>query len=317
MKLRYRCTAALLAVSLSFAESASGQTCCTTTGANDLGVVDRDHVAVLGAELNYDRAYGSFDGDGSFRTLRNAEVDDLMLSLAGGLRLWPRALQLHGGVALRFQYRQFGSLQGSHLGLGDSAVSLRYLLLDAGREGAPDGRYVPFVEPFVGLRIPSGTGPEEADSATLVDATGDGATMAHAGVLLAEHVSESDAVELSVSYGHRFAREVEYGEARRSFAPGPELNARASFGHSVDMFWSWKLFLSLRATGSSDLDGRTLADSATHRLRAGAMLAHFLRFPTWQLVASASFDPPIGGFGSNVPFAGSSLILSVRRSFVQ
>ena len=300
-----------------FVEIGRAQTCCTTTGANDLGVVDRDHFAVLGAEINHDRGYGSFDAEGDFRTLDGAEVDDVILSLGAGIRLWPRALQVNAALPLRFQYRSLGGSSGSHFGFGDAGLGLRYLLLDAGRPGAPDGRFVPFVEPLLGLRVPTGTGPEDAAAPTLVDATGDGATLLYAGVSLAEYLSDDDALKLLATYGHRFARSVASPEGARRFAPGPEITARLGFGHAIDLFWSWEVFLALRMTGSSQLDGQTLADSATHRLRAGAALSHYLRFPTWQLVASASFDPPIGGLGSNVPFAGSSLFLSMRRNFLE
>jgi hypothetical protein len=311
--------AAALAVAtcLFAAGSVRAQTCCTTTGANDLGVVDRDQRAVLGVELGHDRGYGSFDAEGKFRALAGAEVDDAILSVGAGIRLWPRALQVNAAVPFRFQYRSLAGARESHVGLGDAELGLRYLLLDAGRPGAPDGRFVPFVEPLLGLRLPTGTGSEEATARTLVDATGDGATLVYGGVSLAEYLSDDGALKLLATYGHRFARQVDSPEGTRRFAPGPEVTARAAFGHAIDLFWSWEVFLALRVTASSSLDGRAIADSATHRLRGGVAVAHYLRFPIWQLVASASFDPPVARLGSNVPFAGSSLILSVRRNFIE
>jgi hypothetical protein len=308
--------AASLLAGLCFSHGARAQTCCTTTGANELGVVDRDHFAALGAELVHDRGYGTFDADGSFSGLRGAEIDDFVFSLGGGIRLFPRALQLNAALPLRFQYRELGAAQGSHFGLGDASASLRYLLVDGGRPGAPDGRFVPFVEPFAGARLPTGTGPDDASDPTLVDATGDGAAMFYAGVLLVEFLNDDDALKLEAVFGHRFDHELETADGPRSFGPGPEFTARAGFGHRINLHWSWDVFLALRATGASSLNGATVADSSTHRLRAGAALAHYLRFPTWQLVVSASFDPPIDGFGSNVPFAGSSLILGLRRNFL-
>ena len=302
---------ALLALCLS-ARLSSAQTCCTTTGANELGVVERDRSAVLGVQLDHDRGYGSFNAQGTFRSLTDAEVDDIVLALGGGIRLWPRELQINGAVPLRAQYRELRGQSGAHLGLGDASLALRYVLVDGGR---PGGGLSPFVEPFAGLRFPTGTPPEAASEPTLVDATGDGSLLVYVGFLVVEALGDSDAVRLSAALGHRFSRRVASPTGPQSFTPGEEITARLGFAHTLDMFSSVEAFATLRATTTAHLDGNHVTDSATHRVRVGAALAHFLAFPTWQLVGAISLDPPISHFGSNVPFAGTSLTLGLRRNF--
>jgi hypothetical protein len=282
-------------------------------------VVHRDDLAAVGVELAYDRAYGSFDGRARFEALREAEADDLVLSLAAGARLIPERLQIYGSLPLRFQYRKLHGLDSQqHLALGDATLALRLDVID-GAKGTPELAHpeslLPFLDLFAGMRLKSGRGGDEAATESLVDVTGDGSHMLFGGASVSELVTRDQGFTLSGGYGHRFERSVATPLGRQRFNPGNEVIDRAAFFHNLSLFWSYEFSLAWRSTGSSRYDDVTAAGSDTRRLRAGASLTRTLSFPSWQLMLASAFDPPVRGLGKNLPFAGSTLIFSVRHNF--
>ena len=107
------------------------QACCTATGSSGFGVVGRCYFAVLATQLSYERGYGTFDSRGRFSRLRNAEVDDFVVALGGGVRLGTPALQLHGSIPLRMQYRDLHGLPAaSAVGFGDASLMLRAMAVE-------------------------------------------------------------------------------------------------------------------------------------------------------------------------------------------
>lgn len=279
----------------------------------------RDDLATVGAELAFDRAYGSFDQNGRFQTLREAEADDLVASLAAGIRLWPQRLQVYGRVPLRYQYRKLYGLGGEqHVGLGDSSLALRVTVVDGARQ-APTfsecGTLLPQVDVFLGMRFKTGRGPNDARKGSLVDATGDGSNMAYFGASMAELFTRDQGVTLSSSYGYRFRRTVQTPMGLQRFNPGNEVLARAAFFYNLSLFWSLEFSLAWRSSASSTYDDTTAQGSSTRRVRAGLSVTRTLRFPSWQLALAATADPPIRGLGKNVALSGSTLSFSVRRNF--
>lgn len=202
---------AAIAVALSPA-LARAQACCTATGTSGFGVVGRCHFAVLAAQLSYERGHGSFDANGDYHPLSHAEVDDVVLSLAGGIRLGTPKLQVYGSIPLRLQYRDLEGLSSdSAVGPGDASLALRAMAVEdlvTGIQWSDARSFLPFVEPYVGGRAPTGKGPTESDRPSGVDATGDGTWTAFAGVSVTKFVTLSDAVVLDGSYGYRFEHDV-------------------------------------------------------------------------------------------------------------
>ncbi len=300
------------------AGTTAAQACCTATGSSGFGVVGRCYLAVLAAQVSYERGFGTFDASGRFQALRHAEVDDVVVALGGGVRLWTPAVQLYGSVPVRFQYRALESLPAATaVGFGDSSVGLRVMTVEdlmTGLVASEPATWMPFVEPFVGVRAPTGRSPSESVEPTSVDATGDGAWAALGGVAVTKFITLMTAANLTVSYGRRFAHRVRRGAGSVLYSPGDEVGARLGIVHVFDLFWSASVFASGIFTGTAAADGQAMAGSATRRIRFGAGVERYVVFPTWQIGVSASVDPPVDGLGQNVPFAGSTVSLQLQRN---
>ncbi|MCA9599354.1 MAG: hypothetical protein KC776_38870 [Myxococcales bacterium] len=310
---------AAIAVALSPA-LARAQACCTATGTSGFGVVGRCHFAVLAAQLSYERGHGSFDANGDYHPLSHAEVDDVVLSLAGGIRLGTPKLQVYGSIPLRLQYRDLEGLSSdSAVGPGDASLALRAMALEdlvTGIQWSDARSFLPFVEPYVGGRAPTGKGPTESDRPSGVDATGDGTWTAFAGVSVTKFVTLSDAVVLDGSYGYRFEHDVSSpsGGSRR-YSPGNEIRGRLALVHVVNLFWSGSVFASAIASTNARQDGNTIPNSGTRRVRVGASVQYYVVYPYWEVGASVSADPPVSGLGKNIPFAGANASLMLQRNF--
>ena len=305
---------------LALSGRARAQACCTAVGSSELGVVGPRQEAVVAAQLGWDRGFGSFDQRRHYTRLRDAEVDDAILSLGGGFRPGVHALQIQGGIPLRLQHRSLTGLEpATRVGAGDASLSLRVLALEdpvTSLDASRPATWVPFLEPFVGVRAPTGRGPNDSKEPTGADVMGDGAWALFAGATLTKFFTEHHALLLSGSFAHRFPHEVP-GSAGSTvrFSPGDEVDARVGYLYAPDMFWSCSLFSTFRRTGRVSYDGTEAPDTDSHRLRFGASVQHSLSYPRWQLLVSAAFDPPADGFGKNVPFASTSLTLGLQRNF--
>ncbi len=297
-----------------------GQACCTATGSSGFGVVGRCHFAVLASQIAYEHGHGTFDADGNYRSLRHAEVDDVVLSLGGGIRLGTPKLQVYGSIPLRLQYRDLEGLPAdTAVGPGDASLALRWLAVEdlvTGVQWSDLRSLLPFVEPYAGGRAPTGRGPTESTSASGVDATGDGTWTAFAGVAITKFVTLHDAIVLDGSYGYRFEHDVDSpsGGSRR-YSPGNEIRTRLAAVHVFNLFWSGSLFTSAIFTADASQDGNEIPSSGTRRVRFGASVQYYMVYPYWELGLSASLDPPVSGFGRNIPFAGASGSLLLQRNF--
>lgn len=301
---------------------ARAQSCCTATGSNEFGVVGPRHLAVLAAQIAYDHGFGSFDAKGNYAQLDNAEVDDVTFTLGGGVRLGTPLLQLHGLVPLKLQHRELQGLPGeTRGGLADVSLTLRATLLEDGATGIDGSRsesFVPTLEPFVGVRAPTGRSPSNSETPSQADVTGDGAWAAVAGLSVTKYVTRREAVLLGASYARRFPHDVKSaGGKSLRFTPGDEIDARLGLLHVFDLHWSAQLGATGRWTLPASSDGEEAPGSDTRRIRFVAGLSHFLTYPELQLTASLTGDPPIDGIGKQVPFAGMTAAIGVQRNFVK
>lgn len=313
-------SAAFGAALLLCAGNAGAQACCTATGSSELGVVGRCHFAVLATQLGYDRGLGSFDSAGGYHSLGSAEVNDAVLTLAGGVRLGTPALQVHGTLPFRLQHRDLrGLAPATRLGAGDASLGFRALVLEdwvAGMDLAEPGTLVPFVELFVASRFPTGRDAGASETPTQADVMGEGGWTALAGAQVTKFLTLHQAVVVTASYAHRFAHDVAGAQGQsRSFSPGDEIDVKLGYVNVLDLFWSATVFSTLRWTRPASSDGTRIANSDSRRWRLGAGASHYLSYPYWQLTLSASFDPPVEGVGENVPFAGVSAGLTFQRNF--
>jgi hypothetical protein len=299
---------------------ARAQSCCTTTGSSDFGSVPHGRFAAVATDLTWDRAFGSFEGDAHYRRLKSAEVDDVVWRWGGGIRLGVPWLQVYASLPQKLQYRRLSGLApATRVGIGDAQAGLRATLVEDRVERLDAGRpatWFPFIEPFIGVRAPSGRPPDASETETQADVMGDGAWLLFGGLSLTKYVNDDNAVALAGTWGHRFSRTVTTaaGSAHR-FEPGSEYDARLSWLRVIGLFWSFSVFGNLRVTGTPRTDGVEIDDGATRRVRAGASVLRYLWYPAWQVSVAFDSDLPLGGLGKNVPFAGTSLTLSLQRNF--
>ncbi|MCC6215835.1 MAG: hypothetical protein IT376_13305 [Polyangiaceae bacterium] len=302
------------------AAPARAQACCTTTGSSEIGVVGRCHQGLLMAQASYEEALGSFDERGSYRSLEGSAARDATLTLAGGVRPFGPALQLYGALPLRVQQRALAGIpEATRAGAGDATAGARLMALEdrmAGIRLDEPTSLIPFLEPVVAVRLPSGRAPADSRTPSQADVTGEGAYALLGGVSIVKFLTLDESLSVTATYGHRFAhRAGAAASGSRRYEPGAELDAKLAFFDVVDLHWSWTAFATGRWTAAAASDGRPVPASETRRIRVGIGGARYLTYPTWQLTASVAADPPVSGLSQGIPFAGASLALGLRRSF--
>lgn len=310
---------AIAAVALVLSPKAAEAQACCAAGSDELGVVARCSRAVIASQLSLDHAFGSFDTRGNYRTL-DGTVDDAVLTLGGGVRLFPRSLQLHGSVPLRVQRRNLSGLEDSTgAGLGDSTLSLRFTAVED-RMGAVSGdpaSWVPFVDLYAGSRLPTGKPPEDSDEPSQSDVTGDGTWSPFVGAKLSKYFGEEHAFILQAQYVMRLERDVPGGPGGESvrFDAGDLVVLRVSYFQQHGLRWTFGPFVQLELGLKARRDGQTVEDSEMRRLRFGGHVAWLFDFPNWEVWANASSDAFWDGASENVPFAGPALGLGMSRHF--
>ncbi len=301
---------------------AASQSCCTTTGAADFAVVGRCQDAAIASQLSYERAVGSFDDTGAYRTFDDSDVNDLVLALGGGVRTPYRPLQLYGSVPLRLQLRSLTGVESeSEMGVGDASINLRWTPLEDPGHGMflprPNAMR-PYIDVIAGVVLPTGRAPEESATLSGADVTGTGAWQLVAGLGITKFITQREVLRLQGTYGHAFAREIPgpFGTTRE-FARGDEIDLRLQWLHIQSLWWSFGLFADLRFTLDSEQDGELIANSDRRRLRFGAHVTWAFDLPLWETTLSVAADPWWNDGGSNVPFAGPTLSLPFRYNVPQ
>ncbi|MFP4598509.1 MAG: hypothetical protein ACLFVJ_09660 [Persicimonas sp.] len=299
---------------------AAAQACCTATGAGELSVVGRCYDGVAAAQLSYERAWGSYDVEGEYHSMSDAEIDDFILTLGAGQRVLTRSLQVHASVPLRMQYRRFGDADGDMATrLGDAAFALRWTALEDKMDGIDFDKFdslVPFLDAYIALKVPSGRAPEDSESATGADITGDGAWQALVGTKISKFITSSHVLAVQLDYIHGFARDIDHGGAQPiDFDPGEEFSARLSWLQIHDLFWSWGAFAKGQWATDASQDGEVVDGSATERFRVGAHITHAISFPLWEVTLSGSVDTWWDHAGQNLPYVGPSGAVTLRRNW--
>lgn len=294
---------------------AAAQACCAAAGGDEFGLVLPCYDAVVAAQLSWERAFGSHDDSGRFSPAGGAEIDDLALTLGGGVRFLDRRLQLQGSLPLRVQHRSFDEGGAStRIGPGDASATLRWTAVEDPQSGIrwDDAQtLLPFLDLFVGGRAPTGRAPADTQDALGADITGEGAWQLLVGTKISKFVTSTHSLSIGATYGHAFAHDS--GDVR--FSPGASLSLRLAWLHLVDLWWFGGLFTSLRLSAAARADGRDVPDSTSRRLRLGGYVGYAFDLPNWEATLSLAVDPPLDHTGNNVPFAGTTLALAVQRNF--
>lgn len=299
------------------ASTTRAQACCTATGSGEFGTVGRCSRGNLSTQLGWERAVGSHDDRGRFHRLRDAGVDDVVLTVGGGVSFWDRRMQVHGGVPLRLQHRRYGDDATTRARPGDSTLTFRWGLLADVETGIDDPRSpLPWIDLLVSLGLPTGRAPEDTNDRHGADITGDGSFRLGGGAKLSRFVTLRHALSASAVVSHRFARDVpalDGGDAR--FRPGADTHLRLAWTHVRDLWWSGGVFSTLRFERPAREGGREVSASRSRRLQVGAFLTWAFDLPLWETTLSVSTDPFLRGAARNVPFASTTVALSLRRRF--
>jgi hypothetical protein len=284
---------------------AFGQACCSSGTPTELAALATSDDAVVLGQLGYEQAFGSANQDSRYRALTGSAARDGTLTFAGGVRLFPRDLQLGVVVPLRLQHRWLRDVGSStEAGVGDSAVALRYRVLES-------DRFVPSIDFILGLRIPTGKSPEDSSDPTLADATGAGSWVPSLGARLGFELTPLDTVFVRGEYGLTLERDA----AGRRLDPGDELTLELGYVRSLSLTWFAGALVDVHLTGETETDGRNDADSDSRRMRLGVWLTWLWQSPTWDSTLALFSDPYFSGPEKNVPLAGLATTLSVRRLF--
>ncbi len=296
---------------------ASAQACCTATAADEFAVVPRCHDAVFAAQLSYERALGSFDAQSRYRPLGDSSVGTASLTLGGGVRLVPRALQLGASLPIVLSHRRLEGLDSDlAAGTGDANVALRFTAVTDRIEPASlddPSTLLPYVDLIAGTRLPTGRAPEHAELASGADATGTGAWTPFAGVKLSKFLSMSNVVALDLRYAHPLSRDVAAPGGQRRVGGGEEITLRGSWLHLHDLFWNFGLFTEWTWTAPRSEDGDRVPDSDARRARIGGHVGHMIVYPNLELTLSVAADAFFDGPSKNVPYAGPAAGITLTR----
>jgi hypothetical protein len=299
--------------------NAFAQACCTSTGGGEFSAVGPGQFAVVAAQVSYERALGSYSDRGDYHPALEASVDDFIVALGGGVRPGGKSLQLHGSVPARLQRRGFPGLDSDvAVGFGDATLEARWTALEDRLDGisSEPQAWMPSLDVLFGGTAPTGRSPEDGTRLTGVDVTGDGAWKLTAGLRVTKFVTSRHSLGLAMALSHRFAQSVarEDGAVRR--APGPETIGRAFYLYVPSTYWSFGGAASVRLGDAAREDGQLLPGSATRRTRLSVHATYALDFPEWEITSALTTDGWWQGAGRNVPFAGPSLSLTLRRQFL-
>lgn len=319
-----RCVLATIAILVaiplaSVPGQAHAQACCTATGGGEFAVVGRCKQAVLAVQTTFEKGIGTFNNQGVYSGLNNVEVDDVVVSFGGGIRLFHPKWQIYGSIPTRFQYRSFAGTSGDlSVGLGDVTSTVRWTALEDNLMGisADDtGTFIPFVDLYLGAKMPTGRAPENTRTATGADITGDGAWQLIVGTKVSKFVTSEHVLELGAAYSHRFARSITTIGGVTDFEDGDELNLRLGYLHIPNLEWSWGLNTSLKLEGKAKTNGAVVPRSQSRRLRFGAHVTWGFDFPYWEATLSGVMDALWDDAGTNLPYVGPAFSLTLRRQF--
>ncbi len=313
------CSAALLAcfvVAWGTPRTAHAQACCAGAAASEFGIVGRDDVALVGGRLRAEHLPWTANASGDVRALEDASVSDFVFELGGGVRPFGLRFQLQGFVPLRLQHRVFGELDDVGGGFGDASLFARYaVFFDDKLPLAHGGSWVPFLEPYLGARFPTGRAPSDSELPTLSDVTGAGAYALLAGLRATRAITHDDTLLVGFGYGRSFSRDIQVGDTTRSGAPGDDWSLTLGWFHAFGPEWLFGASAGVRGVADARLDDSRVADSSRHRIALGLDLSYLPPRSGLQFRLGGALEPPIDGFAKNEPFLGFAVALAMEYHF--
>ena len=300
----------LLALPIIWAETVFSQACCTATGSHEFAVVGRCQQGVLASQLSFERAVGSHDREGQFHVLGRGHVQDVVMHVGGGMRIFDPRLQVSGSLPLRLQQRNFGSNhEAQAIGVGDAVLSLRYTALQDSMLGWKSAS-PPFLDLIVMSTLPTGRAPHQGQEGQLgADVMGEGLLSLGAGARMVSFVTSAHAFFGAATYQWRG---LPIGSRERP--AGDALNLSLGYLYLFNLHWSASLYGNLRHVFHDD--SLSVENVGMTRLRSGASLSYVIVVPIWEISASVTTDPLFNGGGRNIPYAGVNGAIVLKRSFL-
>ncbi len=297
-------------LTLGLCGQAFAQACCSASGNQDFAIVGPCRTAAITLQMRTNYALGSFDADGAYQSLREATVVDQILGIGFAGRLFSDRFQLGGQLPLHVQSRRLPGLPThTAVGVGDVAVSGRYTLLDHPMS-APVGALSKYVDLMVIMTLPTGTDVANADAGQLgADVTSEGVYAGAFGARLSLVFGSIDTLNIAAGYEVRHAHDSEVSLGNGLFSSveyARILNERWSIGAGAQYR---RVFDGQRDTSGNVRIGR-------QRIRFSAAAVYGVSIPFWEVLFNAQFDPLFDEASVNLPYAGWSATVGLRRSFL-
>ena len=286
------------------------QPCCTGTGPQEFGLLGIEQDGLIGAELATNIAQGSFDRSGRYRTLDAGKSVDVITSLGGAYRIWVPQLQVSAQLPLHTQFRSFTGVQPQvRTGIGDLGLTLRYRLYE--RElNRRKAVQLSMIDVHSQSVLPTGRSIENASLNALgADVTGEGLIAVGVGVRVVIRFYGGAGVRASAQYQRRMGTFVK-------LKVGDLVAARWLLDYSLNTRTVVGIGWRYRHVFTPDTSPGDPARHGSRRLRIVGTLVHHLVVPVWALTMRFAWDPPIDGISSNIPFAGGSMVVGLRRVFL-
>jgi len=291
-----------------FSNDVYGQACCNVIGSTEFGVVGRCQEAVIATQVQHTQVNGSFDHNGQYHSLGRSQIQDAIFTIGGGARVLDSRLQVIGSIPFRLQHRDFGQKQHNQsFGIGDVGLALRYTLIKDNMRGWAYGK-APFLDVILSSRLPTGRAPDQGASEALgADVMGEGMLGFGSGLRLTSFFMPEHAIFFSGLYEIRL-------NTRPSERPNNDtLLGSVGYYYLIGQKWS---FSSAIQYIFDDIFKSSLSSNTMTQLRMGLGVNYALSIPIWELSGMIVVDPWWMTVTHNVPFAGVSSMISLKRNFL-
>lgn len=297
--------ALLFFATLAHASRARAQACCAGASAITPARLELHEQFLFGVQLRAAWMLGSYDGDANFHdTPPGVAQWDFEEDVFGSLRVAGRG-QLGVLVPVLESWRTT-STTGSEFGggIGDVNVNARYDFLYGSEKS-----YAPGIALLLGVTLPTGRPPEEAELPLMSDATGLGAWQFSAGLGL-ERPFGHFLVSAAGIVSKRTARDVRGIESEL----GAELSALLGLAYTLSDDTSVAVVGTYGYEGNATVNHEEVPNTARERLRLAAV-GSVTVLDEWRIQGGFICDPPASGLGRN-QIASLGGTFTVIRSFL-
>jgi hypothetical protein len=286
------------------------QPCCTGSNPQGVGLLAPNQNGMTALEWTTNFANGSFDRDGRYRAISTSHAIDSITRLVGTGRFWNDEFQLSVQLPIHSQYRELSGLPSQlHTGLGDVWAGVRYALYKPPFDRSETVQ-LSLIHAFAQVVLPTGRTIEDASPNALgADVMGEGVLGFGLGIRTVVRFLDFATTRLSFQYQERNPVSID-------LTVGNLVTARWFVDYSVNTRWSVGAGLNYRQVFTPDSKAGEAVRYGSRRLRLVGLAAYELTVPFWTVDMALAWDPPMSTLSSNLPYAGWSSTLGLRRAFL-